>query len=137
MNDATQGRIKRLIDYWKDGAREDLATAREVIDATARASAGLFFLHLALEKALKMRVVECTQSDAPYSHSLPSLAQKAQLELTSKRLDVLLKINGYNLSTRYPDQKRQLDRQTTKEQAQAILAEGEELFAWIMRTSST
>jgi len=52
--------VEKQIAYWRGGAEEDMAVARELI-AGKRVRHGLFFAHLALEKALKAIVCRVTR----------------------------------------------------------------------------
>ncbi len=72
--------IDKQIAYWRDSADEDFAVARELVRRT-RIRHGLFFAHLALEKALKAHVCRVTQDIAPRVHNLVRLAELAELDL--------------------------------------------------------
>ncbi len=52
------------VAYWRTGAKEDVETARVLLERDKRREA-LFFAHLALEKALKALVVKATRDLAP------------------------------------------------------------------------
>jgi HEPN domain-containing protein len=94
--------VSKLIQYWKQGAEEDLDTARFLLKNNRRRQ-GLFFAHLALEKALKACVVKATGAIAPYSHDLPYLAKCAKLELAPEKVEFLGEMNQYVFQGRYPD----------------------------------
>lgn len=72
--------IDKQIAYWRDSADEDFAVARELVRWT-RIRHGLFFAHLALEKALKAHVCRVTHDIAPRVHNLVRLAELAELDL--------------------------------------------------------
>ena len=52
--------IAQQIAYWRSGAREDWSVAVDLVER-GRTRHGLFFVHLAIEKALKAHVCERTQ----------------------------------------------------------------------------
>ena len=56
--------IKKQISYWRDNALEDLNVARDLV-RDAKVRHGLFFAHLAIEKALKASVCNTTGDIAP------------------------------------------------------------------------
>jgi len=87
--------------YWKQGAEEELETARVLLQSRRNRPA-LFFTHLALEKALKAHVVKATGKIAPYSHDLPYLAHCARLELSPEQMDFLVEMNKHVSKSRYP-----------------------------------
>jgi len=120
--------IEKQVAYWRDGAREDLLVARELVDR-GRARHGLFFAHLALEKVLKACVCRRTQDLAPRLHNLVRLGEIAGLVLTESQLDVLAEMNAFSLEGRYPES-RILSPE--KGEACSYLARAEELFQWLM-----
>lgn len=94
--------IKKQIDYWINGADDDLLTAKLLIQEK-RILHGLFFCHLVIEKAIKAHVVKHTGEIAPKSHNLIYLSEKTNLTLDSETeifLGILMK---YQLQGRYPD----------------------------------
>src|SRR3990172_12817951 len=93
--------IDKQITYWREGAREDWAVARELLDR-GRIRHGLFFAHLALEKALKALVCRRTQDIAPPIHNLVRLAEVAGVELAREQVDLLADVNAFNIEARYP-----------------------------------
>lgn len=93
--------VPKLIQYWKQGAEEELETARLLLQHK-RSRPALFYTHLALEKALKAHVVKATGKIAPYSHDLPFLAHCAALELSPEQMDLLAEMNKHVSKSRYP-----------------------------------
>ncbi len=94
--------IQKQIDYWINGAIDDLESAKVLVERK-RLLHGLFFCHLVIEKALKAHVVKITQEVAPRTHNLMSLLEKAHMELSENEeifLGILMK---YQLQGRYPD----------------------------------
>ncbi len=96
--------IKKQIEYWINGAEEDLKTA-DLLIREKRILHGLFFCHLVIEKSIKAHVVKVSGEYAPRSHNLIYLLEKTDLELendTEIFLGILMK---YQLQGRYPDYK--------------------------------
>ncbi len=56
--------IEKQVVYWRDGAHEDWEMAEDLV-ARGKTRYGLFFAHLALEKALKAHVCRVTLQLAP------------------------------------------------------------------------
>jgi len=94
--------VAKHIAYWANGAREDWEVAQELIKHK-RVRHGLFFTHLALEKALKAHVTRYTRDIAPRIHDLEELARRAALALTEKQAAVLAEINEFNIRGRCPE----------------------------------
>ena len=94
--------IEKQINYWVDGAFDDLKSAKVLIERD-RFLHGLFFCHLVIEKMIKAFVVKETGEIAPRSHNLIYLAEKAKLVFNEDDeifLGILMK---YQLQGRYPD----------------------------------
>ncbi|VAW23495.1 hypothetical protein MNBD_BACTEROID01-2565 [hydrothermal vent metagenome] len=93
---------KKQIDYWINGAEDDIITA-EILIQRDRLLHGLFFCHLVIEKAIKAHIVKGTKEIAPRSHNLIYLSEKAKLTFEEDKdifLGILMK---YQLQGRYPD----------------------------------
>lgn len=93
---------QKQIDYWINGAVDDLESA-EILIERKRMLHGLFFCHLVIEKILKAHVVKISQEIAPRTHNLIHLLEEAHLELSESEeifLGILMK---YQLQGRYPD----------------------------------
>lgn len=94
--------FKKQIDYWINGADDDIVTA-DLLIREKRILHGLFFCHLVIEKALKAHVVKESGEVAPRTHNLIYLSEKANLkfdENTEIFIGILMK---YQLQGRYPD----------------------------------
>ncbi len=124
-------KLKNQVLYWKQGGLEDLASAEEIITHTRRYAAGLFFLHLALEKILKALYVEKHGTYAPLTHNLLSLVSKCGLPTDSQQETALAAINEFNLETRYPDDRAAFISRATSAFANESLAKAKDLFQWI------
>ncbi len=71
---------QKQIDYWINGAEEDILSANLLI-REKRNLHGLFFCHLVIEKAIKAHFVNKNDEVAPRSHNLVYLSENAGLEL--------------------------------------------------------
>jgi len=127
----TAKNLEKLIEYWKQGAKDDMSAAQDIALKAKRYMQSLFFLHLSIEKSLKALVVFHSKDHAPLSHNLVFLAQKAGLELTETQTRLLNQINEYNISTRYPDEAGNLYKKATATYTKKILKEGKEIKKWI------
>jgi HEPN domain-containing protein len=120
--------IEKQIAYWRDGANEDWAVAKELVDR-GRVRHGLFFAHLAMEKALKAHVCAKTRNLAPRIHNLPALAEIAVLRVGEGNRKTLAALNAFCLAGRYPDA---FPPQPSKAQARALLRRSKETFTWLL-----
>ncbi len=76
--------IDTQIQHWIEGSREEWAVACELI-ANRRIRHGLFWAHLALEKALKAHVCKQTEDLAPRIHNLARLTELAALDIDQEK----------------------------------------------------
>lgn len=100
VNDVTIN-IQKQIDYWNKGAHEDRDVGFDLV-SRGKARHGLFFVHLALEKAFKAHACKATGKFAPRIHSLLRLAETSRLELSEEQLDFMARFDQYNIAGRYP-----------------------------------
>jgi HEPN domain-containing protein len=120
--------VEKQMAYWRSSAEEDMAVARELI-AGKRVRHGLFFAHLALEKALKAIVCKVIKNDPPRIHNLVRLSELADIHPTPDDMDTLADMNVFNLEGRYP---QTLPSQPTKVELRDLLSRAEEVFRWSM-----
>ncbi len=121
--------VQKQIDYWINGALDDLETA-EILIERKRLLHGLFFCHLVIEKILKAHVVMISQEIAPRTHNLMYLLEKAQLELSESEeifLGILMK---YQLQGRYPDYNPVIPDKLI---VQNYLKQTEKLLQWLKK----
>lgn len=126
----------KTIQYWLDSAQYDLDTGKSLLDAK-RFPYALFFAHLALEKALKAVIVKSTQEHAPFTHSLPLLVSKANLQIPEPMLDRFAEYMEFHLEARYPDDKKDFYNKCTEEFADRKFNEIEEDYKWLIRKLKT
>jgi HEPN domain-containing protein len=121
--------IQKQITYWKKGAKEDWKVAQELIERKW-ARQGLFFAHLALEKALKAHVCKNTRTLAPKVHNLGRLSELAGIQLTEKQKDLLGDMNEFQLEGRYPEFQSPVP---TLKEARQYLPWVKEVLEWLIK----
>ena len=120
--------IKKQISFWHDSAVEDWAVANDLVNR-GRIRHGLFFAHLALEKALKALVCRGAQDLAPRLHNLVRLAELAQIPIQPDQIAVLAVMNAFNIEGRYPDT---LSSPPSQQEAGRYMRDAEEVFQWLI-----
>jgi len=120
--------IQKQITHRLDGAREDWSVADNLVQQR-RTRHGLFFAHVALEKALKAHVCRNTHELAPRIHNLVRLAELANLNPSQSQIDTLADLNAFNLEGRYPDA---LSLPPTPQEAVEYLSRAEEVLQWLI-----
>lgn len=123
--------VEGQVLFWRESAREDWDAAREMV-RSGRRRHGLFFAHLALEKALKALVCRATSKVPPRIHNLVRLAELAHIEVNERQLDVLAEMNAFNIEGRYPDT---LATPPSEAEAKEYINRSMEVFEWLMAQS--
>ncbi len=119
--------IDKQIEYWIEGAKNDLDAAKLLIE-NGKFLHGLFFCHLAIEKATKAFVVKETNEVPPRSHNLIYLTEKANLLLDEEFTMFIGVLMKYQLEGRYPDYQPEI---TSIEVANEYLTKTKNLLKWL------
>jgi len=121
--------VKKQIVFWYESAVEDWAVASDLVNR-GYIRHGLFFAHLALEKALKALVCRAAQDIAPRLHNLVRLAELAKIPIQQDQIDFLAAMNSFNIEGRYPDT---LSLPPSPKEADRYMKQSEEVFQWLIR----
>jgi HEPN domain-containing protein len=122
--------IMKTVSYWLEGAKYDLGVANAMLKSKKYPYA-LFMGHLSLEKLLKAFVVKHTKAHAPFSHSLPYLAEKSGVKIPEKILVKLREFMEFHFEARYPDANKAFYKKCTKAYTSGKLKEIKEVFIWV------
>jgi HEPN domain-containing protein len=120
--------IHKQIEYWKDGAAEELTVSSSLFD-DGRTRHGLFFLHLTIEKILKAHVCKTTGGIAPRSHSLLRLADKTGLPVSGSDREFPGELSLFNIEGRYPEFQSGVPNDM---EVQRIRHETERIYTWLL-----
>lgn len=119
--------MQEVVDYWLVTAEHDRETM-DVLIKNGRYSDALFFGHIILEKVLKALVVKETKKLAPYTHNLTYLAKLSAIEIAAEEMDLLDKVNEFNIRARYPKYKLEFYKKATKEYSEGYLGDINNLY---------
>ena len=117
--------------FWKAGAEEDLAAAARLLE-TGHRRHGLFFAHLAVEKALKRLATLRTGEVPPKSHDLLRLAVVAGLSVDEERAVSMARLGRFRMEGRYPES---WVPPPSPEPATEVREEAKVLVAWLSSMS--
>jgi HEPN domain-containing protein len=120
-----------LVRQWAERAEYDLDTADAMLEA-GRYVYVLFCCQQAVEKALKAVIVKKTGEMPPRIHNLLRLAETAGIELSEERIDLLTKLSGYYIKSRYPEEIRVAGAAITQELAREVLGRTEQTVRWVL-----
>ena len=106
---------EQYVDYWIDTAQNDWITVEAMFDAK-RYLHCLFWAHLVLEKLAKAHWVKTHQENIPPKvHNIVWLLEESNVKMTTEDITFLEVFNRFQLSTRYPDYLRKIEKLCTKE----------------------
>jgi HEPN domain-containing protein len=120
--------VAAQVRYWRDGSTDDLEAARTLLGAGKIRQAG-FFVHLAIEKAVKACAVAATRDLPPRSHDLLFLVQRIGTPLTDAQRDFIGRVQVYCLEGRYPTE---LPPPPAAEAVAQDLQQAAEMIRWLM-----
>lgn len=120
------------VQYWLTSSGNDWRVAGHLFEKGDYPYA-LFFAHLTVEKLLKAIFVSKLDESLPFTHRLTYLAEKAGLDISSERLEMLEIITDFNLEARYPDEKFSFHEKCTKEFTQTYMEKIEEIKEWLLQ----
>lgn len=120
------------IAYWVKSSKKDWRAANHLFEKGDYAYS-LFLGHLSVEKLLKAIYVDKLNEVPPYTHRLVSLAEKAELDLPSERLELLEIITDFHLEARYPDEKFSFFKKCTKGFTEEHLRRIGGLRRWLLK----
>jgi HEPN domain-containing protein len=122
--------IEKTLSYWLESAKYDLGVANAMFKSKKYPYA-LFMGHLSLEKLLKAFVVKHTKAHAPFSHSLPYLAEQSGVKISETILIKLREFMEFHFEARYPDANKAFYKKCTKAYTAKKLKEIKEVFKWV------
>ena len=122
-------KLEKQIEYWINGASDAYRNSRNS-NWKNKILHGLFFCHLALEKATKALVVKNTTEYAPKSHNLFYLLEKANVDFDEENYIFIGIISVYQLEGRYPTDNIKLPH---KKECIKYLAKTKEIVKWIKK----
>jgi len=121
--------IRKQVEHWREGAREDWRVGAKLVEE-GEVRHGLFFIHLALEKALKAHVCRATRNLAPRIHDLPHLARTGGVAVAGEQLRTLAEVNAYSIEGRYPES---LPAPLSLDEARELVGRAEGVFEWLIQ----
>ncbi|MDI7269099.1 MAG: HEPN domain-containing protein [Myxococcota bacterium] len=120
------------VGYWATLSLRDIETAGILVDAD-RSLAALFFAHMALEKALKARIVRLTGQVPPHIHNLTRLAEAGGPGIDEDTLDFPAEMNRFQVHGRYP---LSIDYRPSADEVARYWPRAKEVQECLVRTSS-
>ena len=119
-----------MVEYWINTAELDHKAMRHLFE-NGDYHWSLFMGHLVIEKLLKACYVKNKGGNPPYIHNLSRIAEKAELTMTDKQLDILDTISTFNIRARYDDYKQLFYKKCTLEYTKLWAAHIEEILEWL------
>ncbi len=124
--------VGKTVSYWYEGSEYDMGVA-EAMYEKGKYPYALFMGHLALEKLLKALVVKMSQQHAPFTHSLPLLAERSGTKSPKRTMKRLARFMEFHFEARYPDEQKKFYKKCTKEFASKKMTEIKEVYTWLKK----
>ena len=124
--------MERRLKYeeWFFQSDYDLETAFHMLQSERNVYC-LFMCHLSLEKALKGLFIKRLNQFPPKLHDLMYFVGNLELEIDDTRRDFLLWLNRMGVTTRYPEDLRNLINLYSHEQTDNIYKQTQMIQQWI------
>ena len=126
--------MKPLTKQWFEQSDYDFHTAEAMLK-TGRYLYVAFMCQQAIEKLIKGIIQEKIDKTPPYSHRLVALLEMTGMAGSSEYLDLLDRLSGYYINTRYPEYKQKLSERLNKKACSMILKKTEECLQWLKKES--
>jgi len=124
--------MEKHIQYWIESAEHDFDVVESLFE-NEKYDWCLFIAHLVLEKLLKGCYAKNKNDFPPRTHDLVKIAFIAGVELDDETLEFLDKVNTFNISARYPDEKLKFYKLCTKEFASHNLTRIKDIRKWLLK----
>ncbi|MBC8526617.1 MAG: HEPN domain-containing protein [Candidatus Cloacimonetes bacterium] len=120
-------------EYWLKLAKYDLSVMDDLF-TSKRYDYALFIGHLVLEKLLKAFWVRDNELNFPPKiHNLKRIADDTKLSLTDVQKKFLVKVNEFNIETRYPDYRMKFHKICDKSFTSKYLEKIKEFYKWLQK----
>ena len=124
--------MEKNVKYWIDSAEHDFDVVESLFQ-NGKYDWCLFISHLVLEKLLKGCYAKYKKDFPPRTHDLVKIADMAGIEMDDESLEFLDKVNTFNISVRYPDDKLKFYKLCTKEFTDHNLKRIKEIRKWLLK----
>lgn len=121
--------IEKQVAHWLESAQEDWVAANRLLDSGS-VRHGLFFVHLAVEKAFKALYCKKEKKVPPKIHNLLRLAELLEIQLTNEQRDICSIINRFNDQGRYPETS---SRRIGTDRALKYAKDAEGIYQWLIK----
>jgi len=125
--------MKKGVENWLNSAQYDLETAEHMFKA-GRYIYTVFMCHLSLEKVMKAKVEEITDTTPPKTHDLEYLLGLGELSPDKDMEKFLVELSNLSVVTRYPSDFQRMLGDFSKGRAESILIKTKEVFQWIKKS---
>ncbi|MCX6843221.1 MAG: HEPN domain-containing protein [candidate division WOR-3 bacterium] len=122
--------LEKPPDEWLRQADYDMDTAGTMF-RDGRYFYAVFMCHLSIEKTFKGLYVARFGAQPPRTHSLLYFVGKLGLELPDRMKELVSRLNGLSIPTRYPDDLRRMSAEFDSRRTEGILNESRKVLAWL------
>lgn len=124
--------VIKIVKYWLEASEHDLGMAGSLF-RTGKYDYCLFLCHLSLEKLLKALVARTIKDHPPFTHNLLYLAGKTDLKISKMQIELLDRINKFNMEARYPEDLKAFYEKANRAYAKKYLEAAKETWKWLRK----
>ena len=119
------------VKYWVDLSDEDFRVAQGLLKLNHFLYVA-FMCHQCIEKIFKAAYQHKINDTPPFVHDLMYIANRAGIfeMFDDKQMDFVEKLSPLNIRARYPDYKKELAKEMTKEVCKNLIIETKDLQQW-------
>ena len=119
------------VEYWIDLSDEDFRVANGLMKLQHFLYVG-FMCHQCIEKIFKAAYESIINNTPPFVHDLMLIANNAGFfeMLDDEQVDFIEQLSPLNIRARYPDYKKELAKEITKEVCKNLITKTQKLQQW-------
>ena len=123
------------VNYWIDLSDEDFRVAKGLLKLEHFLYVG-FMCHQCIEKIFKAVYERKLNDIPPFTHDLIILANETGIfdMLVEDQLNFIEQLSPLNIRARYPDYKKELAKELTKNVCEKMISKTQELQQWTKET---
>jgi HEPN domain-containing protein len=120
------------VQHWVKISDEDLSAGATMLQGGHYLYVG-FMCHQSIEKIFKAAYTKLKEDTPPFTHGLRYLADKSNLweRYSDAQQRFIIRLDPFNIRTRYPDYKNALAKELTDTVCAEILEQTKSLQQWI------
>jgi len=126
---------KEKVEYWVDLSDDDFRVAKDLLKLEHFLYVG-FMCHQCIEKIFKAAYEHRINNTPPFVHDLLLIANRSGIfeMLADEHIVFIEQLSPLNIRARYPDYKKEMTKEMTKDVCKHLIIKTKELQQWTKET---